>query len=89
MFENEAIRLTGQALYLVLILSGPPIIAASVVGLLVALIQAATQVQEQSFQYMVKFIAVVVALFFSAAFLGGTLLTFANHIFENMPSLVR
>ncbi|MGY6518259.1 MAG: type III secretion system export apparatus subunit SctS [Lysobacteraceae bacterium] len=87
--SGEVLELTRQALWLVLLLSAPPIIAASVVGLLVAFLQAATQLQEQTFSFTVKFIAVVVTLFITAALLGGTLYTFADRLFVDFPGLVR
>ena len=64
---GDFISLTFDALWLVLILSAPPIIVASVAGLLVAIVQAATQVQEQTLQYTVKFFAIVLTLFVTAS----------------------
>ena len=52
-------RLTQQALWFVLLLSAPPIVVAAVVGLLIAFVQAATQLQEQTLQYVAKFFAIV------------------------------
>lgn len=89
MINSDAIRLTIEALWLVLLLSGPPIVAAATVGLLVALLQAATQLQEQTLQYTLKFFAIVLALFFTASLIGGTLYTFATEIFDNFPAMVR
>ncbi|WP_027079543.1 type III secretion system export apparatus subunit SctS [Luteimonas mephitis] len=86
---NEVIELTKQALWLTLILSGPPVGAAALVGLLVAFLQAATQLQEQTFAYALKFLAIVVTLFITAALIGGTLYTFADRIFVDFPGLVR
>ena len=89
MAEGEFVRLTVEALWLVLLLSAPPIVAASVVGILVALIQAATQLQEQTFQYALKFFAVVVTILLTASMLGGALYAFGDEIFQNFPSMVR
>ena len=89
MQNTHAIELMNQALWLVLILSGPPILAASVVGLLVAILQSATQLQEQTVQYTAKFFAIVTTLFVTAALLGGTLYRFGDQIFTQLPALVR
>lgn len=86
---GEVLELTKQALWLTLILSGPPVGAAALVGLLVAFLQAATQLQEQTFAYALKFLAIVIALFVTAALIGGTLYTFADRIFLDFPSMVR
>ena len=76
MFNSEAMQLTQQALWLVLMLSAPAITVAAVIGLLIAFIQAATQLQEQTFQYAAKFFAIVVVILLSASLMGGTLLEF-------------
>ena len=86
---NETLELTRQALWLVLMLSGPPIAAAAIVGLVVAILQAATQIQEQTFAYALKFVAIVLALFVTGAMIGGTLYTYSNRIFTEFPHLTR
>ena len=88
MANADAIRLTIEALWLVLMLSAPPIVAASIVGILVAILQAATQIQEQTFQYALKFFAVVLAILATASLLGGALYAFADQIFSTFPALV-
>src|SRR3546814_17244308 len=86
---GEVIELTKQALWLTLVLSGPPVGAAALVGLLVAFLQAATQLQEQTFAYALKFFTVVVTLFITAALIGGPLYTFADGTFSGFPCMVR
>lgn len=86
---NEVLELTKQALWLVLILSGPPIAAAAIFGLVIAFLQAATQLQEQTFAYAVKLLVIVLTLFITASLLGGTLFTFAERLFVEFPGLVR
>lgn len=86
--SGEVLELTKDALWLVLLLSAPTVLAASLVGLIVAFLQAATQLQEQTLAYTVKFITIVVVLFLTASLLGGTLYTFTNRLFENFPTLV-
>ena len=86
---NEALELTRQALVLVLVLSGPPIAAAAIVGLVVAFLQAATQLQEQTFAYALKFVSIVLALFVTGALIGGSLYGYADYIFSSFPGLSR
>src|SRR3546814_15840924 len=86
---GEVIELTKQALWLTLVLSGPPVGAAALVGLLVAFLQAATQLQEPTFAYALKFFTIVVTLVITAARLGGTLYTFSAGIFSGFPVLAR
>lgn len=89
MMNSEAIGLVNEALWLVLILSAPPIVAASIVGLVVAVIQSATQLQEQTLQYTAKFVAIVLTLFLTASLLGGSLYRFGDRVFTEFPAMVR
>jgi type III secretion protein S len=89
MLNTQAIELVNQALWLVLVLSAPPIIAASVVGLAVAIIQSATQLQEQTLQYTAKFVAIVLTIFVTAGLLGGALYRFGDRVFTDFPAMIR
>ena len=85
---TQAVGLTVEALWLVLILSGPPIVAATVVGLGVAILQAVTQIQEQTVQFLLRFIAIAIALAVTASTIGGALYYFADRLFLDFPKLV-
>lgn len=86
--RSEVIQLTQQALWFVLLLSAPPIIVAAVVGLLVAFVQAATQLQEQTLPFLLKFLAITLTLFVTASLLGGGLYQFADRVFSDFASMV-
>ena len=88
MYQNE-IQLAREALWLVLLLSAPPILAAAITGLLIAFLQAVTPLQEQTFPYAVKCTAVVLALFATATVLGGTLYNYSDNLFSNFATLIR
>ena len=85
--QSEALQLTYQALWLVLVLSAPPVIVAALIGLLVAFLQAATQIQEQTFQYAAKFFAIVVTIFLTASLLGGTLLAYTDRVMTGFAGI--
>jgi type III secretion protein S len=87
--NGDFIALTNDALWLVLILSAPPIIVASVAGLLVAIVQAATQIQEQTLQYTAKFFAIVLTLFVTASLIGASLYRYSDRIFSEFPAMIR
>lgn len=70
MVDADVIQLTAQALMLTLILSMPPIIAAAGVGLIISLVQALTQIQEQTLPFAFKLIAVIISIFATARWLG-------------------
>ncbi|QVL57592.1 MAG: type III secretion system export apparatus subunit SctS [Simkaniaceae bacterium] len=85
MYESEIYQLSYQALLLILILSGPPILISMTFGLLVAIFQAATQIQEQTLSFTVKLVAVIMTLIFLGGFLSAQIMQFANTIFMNFP----
>jgi type III secretion protein S len=87
--NGDFVSLTNDALWLVLVLSAPPIVVAAVAGLIVAVIQAATQIQEQTLQYTVKFFAIVLTLFVTSALLGGSLYRYSDRIFTSFPAMIR
>ena len=87
--NGDFVNLTNDALWLVLILSAPPILVASIAGLLVAVVQAATQIQEQTLQYTVKFFAIVLTLFLTASLLGASLYRFSDRVFTQFPAIIR
>ena len=80
MFTNEIQTLSYQALILILILSGPPIIISTILGLIVAIFQAATQIQEQTLSFTVKLFAVVFTIILMGGWLGGTVLQYTQTI---------
>lgn len=84
----DTIQLAREALWLVLILSAPPILCAAIAGLVIAFLQAATQIQEQTFPYAVKFVAVILSLMATASLLGGLLYKFADNLFTQFPMMV-
>jgi type III secretion protein S len=83
MFTAEIYQLAYQALLLILILSGPPIIISMLIGLFVAVMQAATQIQEQTLSFTVKLIAVIFTILLMGGWLSTQILQFANTIFNN------
>jgi len=86
--DIQAVQLTKEALWLVLILSGPPIAAATIVGLTVAILQAVTQIQEQTVQFLLRFLAISVALVVTASTIGGALFYFAERLFTDFATIV-
>ncbi|MCG7925137.1 MAG: type III secretion system export apparatus subunit SctS [Candidatus Thiodiazotropha taylori] len=89
MYDQEIIKITQQALWFVIVLAGPPVIVAALVGIFIAFIQAATQLQEQTFQYAAKFFAIILTIFLTASLAGSTLFHFTDRIFSEFAILVQ
>lgn len=87
MSPGEAVNQITTAMILVMVLSMPPIIVASVVGILVSLIQALTQIQEQTLSFAIKLIAVAVTIAAMSSILGGEMLTYTLKLFNEFPRM--
>lgn len=83
----DLIRLTQDALWLLLLLSAPPILAATVAGLLVSFLQAITQIQDQTLAFSVKLIVIFITLFLTGGLIGESLFQFAERIFSTFPAM--
>ena len=70
-----------QGLVLVLLMSLPTVVTIAVIGLVVALLQAVTQVQEQAIGFGIKLIAAVIVIALTSQWMGTELLNFVDAIF--------
>ncbi len=84
MDSSELIYLTSQALILVLLLSMPTVGVGALVGLLVGLFQGLTQIQDQTLSFALRLVASMVALMFTARWLGIELHRFAISVFDKI-----
>jgi type III secretion protein S len=82
-FKSIIFEYSYEALLLILIMSGPPILFASIVGLFVAIFQAATQIQEQTLSFAIKMVVVMATVVFMGGWLGSLIYQFAMKIFTN------
>ncbi len=80
--NSVAMEYASQALYLVLIISLPPIVIASAIGIMLSLVQAVTQLQEQTLTFGVKLLAVVLSIFLLGGWMSGEILRYADDIFS-------
>lgn len=84
MFQNEITTLAYQSLILILLLSGPPILISMILGLLVAIFQAATQIQEQTLSFTIKLFAIIFTIIFLGGWLSSQVITFTNTVFSGI-----
>lgn len=85
----EVVSALVRALYLTMLLSLPAILVAAIVGTLFSLLQAPTQIQEQTLSFAVKLIAVGITLFLTAGWVGGELMNYTLTIFDSFHRIVR
>jgi len=83
MFQTQLIQLAYQGLLMILLLSAPPVLISLIFGLVVAIFQAATQIQEQTLASTVKLVAVTLVLMIMGGWVGAQIMTFSQNIFDN------
>ncbi|KRB49731.1 flagellar biosynthetic protein FliQ [Rhizobium sp. Root708] len=86
MNEADALDMFQAAIWTVLVSAGPAVGAAMVVGLVIALFQALTQVQEATLTFVPKIVAVLVTIGISAPFVGSQISIFTNLVFSRIQS---
>ncbi|APG23770.1 MAG: flagellar biosynthesis protein FliQ [Syntrophotalea acetylenica] len=87
MSPEFAISLGRQAIETVLMLSAPLLLAGMLVGLLVSVFQAATQINEQTMTFIPKIVAVFVTLLICSPWMIRVLVSFTRDIFNQIPTL--
>ncbi|MFQ5784677.1 MAG: flagellar biosynthesis protein FliQ [Alphaproteobacteria bacterium] len=87
MTPAEVIDVGNDAILTLLIMGAPVLGVALAVGLLIALFQALTQMQEMTLSFVPKILTTVVALMLFLPFMISTLLGFGENIFERIAGL--
>ncbi len=88
MSENYVLYLFQQSVFTILIVSGPMLGFALLVGLLVSIFQATTQIQEQTLAFVPKIIAVLLTLIIFGPWILSHMIDFTVDIFSQMSSVV-
>jgi flagellar biosynthetic protein FliQ len=78
------IQLAGQAVYLVLKASAPMLLAGLIIGLLVSVFQATTQIQEQTLAFVPKIVGVLLAMLLFGPWILTSLVDFTFNILNNL-----
>jgi len=82
------VRYGVEALQMVLWLSMPMLLVALVVGVLISLFQAVTQIQEMTLTFVPKIIAVFLIMVLSASWMIEKMVAYTHGIFASIPSLL-
>ena len=86
---DVAVELGRQALMLTFIVAAPVLFTGLVVGLVVSILQAATQVQEQTLSFIPKILGMMAAVFVFLPWMLTTVSSFTRQLIEGMPGFLR
>ena len=88
MNQDTVINLASQAMSLALKIAGPLLLVALVIGLLISVFQAVTQIQEQSLSLIPKIAAVAVVIVVLGPWMLGQLVSYTAALFTSIPTMV-
>lgn len=89
MSGDMAIQLARDALTMVMLVSAPMLGLGLLVGIIVSVFQATTQIQEQTLAFIPKIIAVFVAVLIFGPWMLSIMVDYTREIFISLPQLIR
>ncbi|AIE59666.1 flagellar biosynthesis protein FliQ [Bacillus methanolicus] len=88
MTSEAVISIAEQGIYTVLMISGPLLLLSLVVGLIISIFQATTQIQEQTLAFIPKIVAVLLGVVIFGPWMLSHMLSYANEIFSNLTRFI-
>jgi flagellar biosynthesis protein FliQ len=89
MTAEYVMSLGSEAIKLVLLLSLPLLGVGLVVGLVIAIIQATTQIQEMTLSFVPKIVAVLLALLAVSPWMLSKMSYFTSHLIQSIPEIIK
>ena len=88
MTPESAMTLGRQAVEMTLIVSAPVLLTALIIGLLVSIFQAATQINEMTLSFIPKLVGMFIILIITGPWMVGIMLDYVQRLFSSIPWLV-
>ncbi len=89
MSQTMVVDIIRDALLTILLTAGPIIGVALIVGLLISIFQATTQIQEQTLTFVPKIVAVFTSLILLGPYMLNQVTGFAIRMFDNVANVIR
>jgi flagellar biosynthetic protein FliQ len=87
MNETEVLEIAREALIVVLKASGPVMMVGLIIGLIIALFQALTTIQEMTLTFVPKIIAIFITIVVFLPFMMTTVIEFSNTLFDRIANI--
>lgn len=88
MTPETVITIAEEGIWTVILICGPLLLLALVVGLIVSIFQATTQIQEQTLAFIPKIVAVLLGIVFFGPWMLSHMLSYTNNIFSNLTRFI-
>ena len=89
MSGDMAIQIGRDALYMVMLISSPMLVLGLLVGVMVSIFQATTQIQEQTLVFVPKIVAIFIAIVVFGPWMLSLMVDYTREIFINLPNMIR
>ncbi len=86
---GDVIGLGRDAIFVTLMVAAPVLLLSMVVGLVISIFQAVTQIQEPTLTFIPKILVSAAAILFFGPFMLAMLTDFTTRVFSSLPHLVR
>jgi len=86
--QEFIIKLAENAIYTILLVAAPVLTIGLVVGLIVSIFQATTQIQEQTLAFVPKIVAILLSIIVLGKWMLSNILEFTNKVFESILTVV-
>jgi flagellar biosynthetic protein FliQ len=84
MNERDALDIVQQSIWTIIVVSGPAVAAAMLVGIVIALLQALTQIQEMTLTFIPKIVVMLVVVAVSGSFMGAHIYAFTELLYSRI-----
>jgi len=88
MNSESVLSLVQQTLWITMLISAPLLLTSLVMGLVVSIFQAATQINEMTLSFIPKLLAVFVVGVITGPWMISTFVDFTRRLFEDIPGLI-
>ena len=88
MTPESVMTLAQQAMQITLMIAAPLLLTALVIGLVVSIFQAATQINEMTLSFIPKLLGLFLVLMLSGGWMIGTLVDYVQRLFGNIPWMI-
>jgi len=87
-FEDAVLGIAKEAMFAVLLVSAPILAGSLLIGVFISILQATTQIQEQTLTFVPKIVVVLVVVIIFGPWMLDILITFTNNLLINIPHLI-
>ena len=88
MSDGDVTAVAAKAIWVTLQLGGPVLLVGLIIGLVVSIFQAVTQIQEQTLVFIPKIVGIVAVLAITGPWMLNTMVNYTEELFREIPALV-